>query len=95
MTTQPTTPKRWRPRFSLRTLVILVTIVCFYAASWGPDKPAAAVIKKMPALGKLADAAMGSRTQGQLPIGYQMLRELESRVFDWLLIFAVCATGDE
>ena len=38
MTTQPTTPKRWRPRFSLRTLVILVTLVCCYAACWGPTK---------------------------------------------------------
>jgi len=30
--------KRWRPRFSLRTLVILVTLVCCYAACWGPTK---------------------------------------------------------
>ena len=38
MTTNPTTPKRWRPRFSVRTLVILVTLVCCYAACWGPTK---------------------------------------------------------
>ena len=38
MTTNPTTPKRWRPKFSLRTLVILVTLVCCYAACWGPTK---------------------------------------------------------
>ncbi|HJN08212.1 MAG TPA: hypothetical protein QF564_05940 [Pirellulaceae bacterium] len=38
MTTQPTTPKRWRPRFSVRTLVVLVTLVCCYAACWGPTK---------------------------------------------------------
>ena len=38
MTTQPTTPQRWRPRFSIRTLVILVTLVCCYAACWGPTK---------------------------------------------------------
>ena len=38
MTTNPTTPKRWRPRFSLRTLVILLTLVCCYAACWGPTK---------------------------------------------------------
>jgi len=31
-------PKRWRPRFSVRTLVILVTLVCCYAACWGPTK---------------------------------------------------------
>jgi hypothetical protein len=37
MTTQPT-PKRWRPRFSVRTLVVLVTLVCGYAACWGPTK---------------------------------------------------------
>ena len=38
MTTNPTTPKRWRPKFSLRTLVILATVVCCYAACWGPTK---------------------------------------------------------
>ena len=31
-------PKRIRPRFSVRTLVILVTLVCMYAACWGPTK---------------------------------------------------------
>ena len=31
-------PKRWRPRFSIRTLVIIVTLVCCYAACWGPTK---------------------------------------------------------
>jgi len=36
MTIQTTTPKRWRPKFSLRTLVVLVTLVCCYAACWGP-----------------------------------------------------------
>jgi len=38
MTTQPTTSKRWRPRFSIRTLVVVVTLVCCYAACWGPTK---------------------------------------------------------
>ena len=38
MTANPTTPKRWRPRFSLRTLVILVTLVCCYAACWVPTR---------------------------------------------------------
>jgi len=37
MATQPT-PERWRPRISVRTLVILVTLVCCYAACWGPTK---------------------------------------------------------
>ncbi len=32
------TPKRFRPRFSIRTLVIVVTLVCCYAACWGPTK---------------------------------------------------------
>jgi hypothetical protein len=32
------TPKRFRPRFSIRTLLIVVTLVCCYAASWGPTK---------------------------------------------------------
>ena len=30
--------KRWRPRFSVRTLVVLVMLVCCYAACWGPTK---------------------------------------------------------
>ncbi len=38
MTTQPDKAKRWRPRFSVRTLVIVVTLVCCYAACWGPTK---------------------------------------------------------
>jgi len=36
--TESTTPTRWRPRFSVRTLVVLVTLVCCYAACWGPTK---------------------------------------------------------
>ena len=32
------TPKRFRPRFSIRTQVIVVTLVCCYAACWGPTK---------------------------------------------------------
>ena len=38
MTSQHDTPKRWRPRFSVRTLVIVVTLVCCYAACWEPTK---------------------------------------------------------
>jgi hypothetical protein len=38
MTTPPNKPKRWRPRFSVRTLVVVVTLVCCYAACWGPTK---------------------------------------------------------
>ncbi len=38
MTTHPTTPKRWRSRFSVRTLVILVTFVCFYFGMWEATK---------------------------------------------------------
>ena len=30
--------KRFRPRFSIRTLVFLITLVCCYAACWGPTK---------------------------------------------------------
>ena len=36
--TNPPTPKRFRPRFSIRTLAILLTLVCCYAACWGPTK---------------------------------------------------------
>lgn len=38
MTSQHDTPKRWRPRFSVRTLIVVVTLVCRYAACWGPTK---------------------------------------------------------
>ena len=38
MTSQHDKPKRWRPRFSVRTLAIVVTLVCCYAACWGPTK---------------------------------------------------------
>src|SRR5687767_11643873 len=33
-----TRPKRWMPRFSLRTLAIVVTLVCAYFAAWEPTK---------------------------------------------------------
>lgn len=38
MTSQHDNPKRWRPRFSVRTLIVVVTLVCCYAACWGPTK---------------------------------------------------------
>ena len=38
MTNPPTTSNRFRPRFSIRTLAIVVTLVCMYAACWGPTK---------------------------------------------------------
>ena len=38
MTSQHDKPKRWRPRFSIRTLILVVTLVCCYAACWGPTK---------------------------------------------------------
>jgi len=38
MTSQHDKAKRWRRRFSVRTLVVLVTLVCCYAACWGPTK---------------------------------------------------------
>ena len=38
MTTQHDTTKRWRPRFSVRTLVVVVTLVCCYTACWGPTQ---------------------------------------------------------
>lgn len=31
-------PKWWPPKFSVRTLVIVVTLVCSYAACWGPTE---------------------------------------------------------
>ena len=38
MTNPHPTSKRFRPRFSIRTLAIFVTLVCCYAACWGPTK---------------------------------------------------------
>jgi hypothetical protein len=38
MTDRANKAKRWRPSFSVRTLVIVVTLVCCYAACWGPTK---------------------------------------------------------
>jgi len=38
MTSQHDKAKRWRPRFSVRTLVVLVTLLCCYAACWGSTK---------------------------------------------------------
>ena len=29
---------RWRPKFSVRTLVVAVTLLCCYAACWGPTQ---------------------------------------------------------
>ena len=37
MTTMQRT-KRFRPRFSIRTLAIVITLACCYAACWGPTK---------------------------------------------------------
>ncbi|HUG67170.1 MAG TPA: hypothetical protein VMM76_05440 [Pirellulaceae bacterium] len=34
MTSQHDKPKRWWPRFSIRTLVIVVTLVCLYLGCW-------------------------------------------------------------
>jgi len=38
MPSDSTTLKRWRPRFSVRTLVAMMALVCCYAACWGPTK---------------------------------------------------------
>ena len=38
MTSNGTNPKRWRPGFSLRTLVIFVTLVCVYFGAWEATK---------------------------------------------------------
>lgn len=38
MSTAPINRKRFRPRFSIRTLIIVVTLICCYAACWGPTK---------------------------------------------------------
>ncbi len=38
MTSQHNQPAPWRPKFSIRTLIVIVTFVCCYAACWGPTK---------------------------------------------------------
>ena len=30
--------KRWRPRWSIRILLIVITLICAYLACWGPTK---------------------------------------------------------
>ena len=30
--------KRWRPRWSIRILLIIITLICAYLACWGPTK---------------------------------------------------------
>jgi len=57
MTSQHDKPKRWRPRFSLRTLVIVVTLVCCYAACWGPTKTQGVKDVENFALSTASDAA--------------------------------------
>ena len=41
MTSQRDKAKRWRPRFSVRTLVIVVTLVCAYLGVWNANRDAA------------------------------------------------------
>jgi len=31
-------PKRWRPRWSIRILLLVITLICAYFACWGPTK---------------------------------------------------------
>jgi hypothetical protein len=38
MTTQHDNAKRWRPTFSIRTLVVMVTLVCAYFGCWAATK---------------------------------------------------------
>ena len=38
MISQHDKAKRWRPRFSIRTLVIVVTLVCAYFGLWEATK---------------------------------------------------------
>lgn len=38
MTSQHDKSKRWRPKFSVRTLAIVMTLMCCYAACWSATK---------------------------------------------------------
>lgn len=38
MSSERRTSWLWRPRFSVRTLIVIVTLVCCYAACWLPTK---------------------------------------------------------
>jgi len=38
MTDEETRPKRWRPRFSIRSLVVVVTLAATYFACWDATK---------------------------------------------------------
>ena len=46
MTKSTGIPKRWRPRFSLRTLVLFMTLVCVYFGAWEATKRYAAAINR-------------------------------------------------
>ena len=54
MTTQGKTTKRWRPRFSLRTLVIVLTLICVYFGAWDATKRFG-----IPAVSKVAETDNG------------------------------------
>ena len=38
MAREQNSPKRWRPRWSVRILLIVITLICAYFACWGPTK---------------------------------------------------------
>ena len=38
MAREQNNPKRWRPRWSIRILLIAITLICAYLACWGPTK---------------------------------------------------------
>jgi len=46
MTSQHDKPKRWRPRFSVRTLAIVVRLVCVYFGAWEATKRHAISVRK-------------------------------------------------
>ena len=84
MTTQHDKPKRWRPRFSVRTLAIVVTLLCCYAAWWGPTKTRGVIDVEMDAEESLLIAAKATSVAPLVLIveGYQLKLWGRTRVMD-------------
>lgn len=71
MTDDPDKPKRSWPRFTVRTFVIAVTLVCAYVACWGPTKTWGVTDVKRFRYGDIAPPPLhmaGSDTTAYLPL---------------------------
>ncbi|HUG69369.1 MAG TPA: hypothetical protein VMM76_16580 [Pirellulaceae bacterium] len=79
MASQHDNPKRWRPRFSVRTLVIVVTLVCAYAACWGPTKTRG--VREVRRQIQVLDWALRAKTLAPLVVEAEEKEFLGTQVF--------------